>query len=118
MLRSIIVISVIIALAGCCSRPNEDASTVLAEAAETEFGDSLYGCADTIAVAESAGVDYCAVVERCLARDREAMGILFSLSKDAHLDAASSQGHAAVLGSLLRKLGDRFFSECLGAQSS
>ena len=118
MIRGIVIISIVVAFAGGCSGQPENASDVLAEAAESEFGAGAYGCADTIAVAKSAGVDYRAIVDRCLAKDKEAMGVLFQLSKDAGFDAASGQGHAAVLGTLLRELGDRFFSECLSAQSS
>ncbi len=82
-----------------------------------EFGSAWYCCADTIAVAKVAGHDYENVVNDCLARDKEAMHILFWLTKHAGFDAASGQGNAAVLGQLIKQLGDQFFSECLKRES-
>ncbi len=117
MMKRIVVFSMVLALTGGCSSHRQGAPKILAEAAHSEFGSGAYGCADTIAVAKAAGVDYPAVVDRCLAKDQEAMGVLFDLSKNAGFDAASAQGHAAVLGSLLRRLGDTFFSLCLNAQN-
>lgn len=99
-----------------CSPKARTAGALVADAAEREFGDAAYGCEDTIAVAKKAGVDYVPTVDRCLNRDEQAMHALFWLTRHAGFDAASSQGHAAVLGSLLRQLGDRFFGACLARE--
>jgi hypothetical protein len=112
-----VVLVVVAAACGCASRRSTSQS-VLAEAAQSEFGSSSYGCADTIAVAKSAGVHYEDVVGKCLSKDKGAMHALFRLSKDAGLDAASSEGHAAVLGVIFRKVGDSFFAECLAAEET
>ena len=110
------ILSVMLLAAVGCSAERQSGSHVLAEAAQREFGTASYACADTVAVAKTAGVDYEPVVDRCLAGDRRAMHVLFRLSRDAGFDAASGQGHAAVLGSLLRRLGDAFFSGCLSKE--
>ena len=115
---SMLCVSIVLTFVVGCLRERGSASDVIAEAAENEFGAGSYSCAETIAVAKSAGIDYRATVDRCLAKDKDAMAVLFKLSKDAGFDAASAQGHAAVMGSLLRTLGDRFFSQCLSSESS
>ncbi|MCX6376873.1 MAG: hypothetical protein NTU88_12725 [Armatimonadetes bacterium] len=101
----------ILAISGCASAGA--ARRLMEEASRTEFGSAPYCCADTIAVAKVAGHDYGKIVNDCLAKDKEAMHILFWLTKHAGFDAASAQGNAAVLGQLLQQLGDQFFSECL-----
>jgi hypothetical protein len=95
-------------LCGCGPR-----QSLIQEASEREFGSSAYGCADTIAVAEAAGVDYVKTVGAAERKDRAALKLLLRLTTDARFDAASGEGHAAVLGSLLRRLGDKFFASCL-----
>ena len=104
-------------LAGCAGQPQRGRD-VLAEASETEFGEAGFLCDDTVAVAKNSGVDYERLIDRCLARDKESMHTFFRLSKHAGFDAASGQGHAAVTGVLLRKLGDRFFGDCLSRESA
>lgn len=44
------------------------------------------------------------------------MHTLFTITKTAGFDAASAEGHASVLGALMRKLGDDFFGKCLEAE--
>lgn len=88
-------------------------NTKVDAATEQEVIANFVGYADTIAVARSAGYDYLAVVRRCLLRDKPAMHDLFRMSKDASFDGASSEGHAGVLGHVLRDAGDRFFGTCL-----
>jgi hypothetical protein len=88
---------------------------VLAEAGLTEFG-TPDGMADTIAVAKAVGVDYRKTVADCLANDSKALSVLLRLTRDVGFDAASAQGHAAVLGQMLRHAGDRYFGRCLASQ--
>jgi hypothetical protein len=104
----IAAIGVIVLLCGCSPR-----QSLIEEASEREFGSSAYGCADTIAVAKAAGVDYVKTVDAAKRKERAALKLLFRLTTDARFDAASAQGHAVVLGSLLRRLGDKFFASCL-----
>ena len=94
----------------------ETAEALLGHVSEVEFGSAGYACEDTVAVARTAGVDYQAALDSCLRRDRNALHTLFRLTVDAGFDAASSQGHAAVLGHLLRRLGDDFFGNALAAE--
>ena len=101
------------ALAGCGA---STAHEVLSEASGSEFGSSGYLCADTVAIADTHGVDYEQVVNGCLARDRKSMHTFFWLSKHAGFDAASSQGHATVSGILLRELGDDFLGRRLSEE--
>lgn len=69
-----------------------------------------------IEVARRAGVDYLVLTRRCLDRDRDAMHTLFLLTHDAGFDAAAAEGHAEVLGKLLRHLGDDFFGRALNRE--
>lgn len=92
------------------------AKAALAEAARTEFGSAGYLCEDTLAVAKACGVDYVRVVGGCLARDRQAMSLLFWLSAHGGFDAASAEGHSTVVGLVLRRVGDGFFAECLAGE--
>lgn len=85
------------------------AKSLLVRAGTNEFGGGLP--IETIAVARAHGIDYTATVQHALARDRKAMHTLFALG--IHTDAASSEGHSAVLGALLRTVGDDFFVSCL-----
>jgi phage tail protein X len=96
--------------------PLSGGEALLAEAAQTEFGSSLYGCVDTLTAAENAGIDYRKAVDGCLGRDRLSMHLVMWMSKHANLDAASSQGHSAVLGTILRKTGDPFFGRSLAME--
>lgn len=110
--RGILAAAAAALLAAGCGRRR----SLIEDAAEREFGSGAYGCADTIAVARKAGVDYVKTVDAARRGDRQALGVLFRLTVGAGLDAASSQGHAAVLGGLLRELGDRFYAECLAGE--
>lgn len=93
----------------------ETAESLLRRASEEEFGD-LGGCVETIEAARAVGVDFQDTVAGCLKRDRSAMHTLFRLSVDAHLDAASAEGYAAVVGKLMESLGDDFFGSALAAE--
>jgi len=99
-------------VSGC----NQGESSVDRHAVGEEVGARYGGYDDTIAVAESSGADYLAVVTRCLLRDREAMHTLFRLTKFAGFDCASSEGNAGVLHDVLRDVGERFFAACLDAE--
>ncbi len=103
----------ILALAGCRSSQNDSAAEVVREASNREFGAAGYACADTIAQARAAGIDYTSTLQAALRKDRHALDTLFRLS--GHLDAAGSQGHATVLAMVLEELGDEFFAACLAA---
>lgn len=98
--------------------PKETPELLLEHASDAEFGATGYACEDTVTLARAAGVDYHATVGGCLRRERSAIHTLFRLTVDAGFDAASSQGHAAVLGRLLRRLGDDFFGRALAAEPS
>ena len=54
------------------------------------------------------GIDYAAVVRRCLARDRRNFRHLFALS--VHTDAAASELQAGILAIVLKQVGDDFFA--------
>jgi hypothetical protein len=54
------------------------------------------------------GVDYPAVVRRCLGRDRKSFRYLFALS--AHTDAAASELQSGILAIVLKQVGDDFFT--------
>lgn len=110
MIRCLLLSLAIFTVAGCLQ---SDAHRVLMEASSTEFGSGAYLCEDTVAVAKAAGHDYENLVARSLARDKQALHTLFWLTAHAGFDAASSEGNAAVLGVLLKRLGDQHFSECL-----
>lgn len=108
------IATIILLAASVCSifaGPDEP----LAEAAQNEFGGSgAYGCSDTVAKAAALGVNYKSLVDATLGQNKKLQSIAFGLfawlSENAGFDAASSQGHAAVTGLLLRKLGDAHFS--------
>lgn len=88
-----------------CPKSNERQATVAAS------------YPDTVAVAKAAGYDYESLATRALAKDRQALHILFRLTAHAGFDGASSEGNAGVLGMLLKRLGDQHFSECLREES-
>lgn len=92
------------------------ADRLIANASASEFGDSGYGCVDTIAVAASKGVDYRRVVDGAMRRDPGSLRELFWLTAHAGFDGASSEGNAAVLGNLLRYLGDGTFGSALSTE--
>jgi len=109
----------ILAVLAVCAGPAPRSDNRLKKAAETEFGaEPPYKCIDTINVAKARGVDYRRVVDGCLARDRRAMSLLFWLSAHAGFDAASAEGHAGFLGTVLRRTGDAFFAQCLAGESA
>ncbi|MEX2213885.1 MAG: hypothetical protein WD768_07145 [Phycisphaeraceae bacterium] len=103
-------------LASGCAALRPDTSDVIAKASASEFGSSCYGCDDTIAVARAAGYDYRKIVDGCLRRDGSDLHVIFELTTRAPFDAASAQGHAAVLGSILRRQGDTFFGGVLSRE--
>jgi hypothetical protein len=108
-----------LAVLAVCAGPAPLSDDLVKQAAETELGaEPPYKCIDTIHVAKARGVDYRRVVDGCLARDRRAMSLLFWLSAHAGFDAASSEGHAAFLGTVLRRTGDAFFAKCLARESA
>jgi hypothetical protein len=54
------------------------------------------------------GLNYPAVVRRCLARDQNSFQHLFGLS--VHTDAAASELQAGILAIVLKQVGDDFFA--------
>jgi len=108
-----------LAVLAVCAGPAPLSDNLLKKAVETEFGpEPPYKCIDTIHVAKARGVDYRRVVDGCLAQDRQAISLLFWLSAHAGFDAASSEGHAGFLGTVLRRTGDAFFAQCLARESA
>lgn len=83
------------------------------EAATIEFGGG--SLADTLAVAKVNGISYESTVQRAIDHDEEALSLLFRFAalKDGGLDGAASEGHATVLGLLLRRFGDDAFSRSI-----
>lgn len=71
---------------------------------------------DTLEVARAAGQDYGRLVAGALRKDPRSLHTLFDLAAHAGFDGASSEGNAAVLGALLKRLGDKSFSECLARE--
>jgi len=108
---------IVAAVVAGCGRRTGNSRALLVEASETEFGSSGQPCAETIEVARRYGVDYEKLVAGCLERDRGSMHTFLGLASRGGFDAASAQGHAAVAGALLRKLGDRFFGACLAREA-
>ena len=92
------------------------ADRLIANASASEFGDGGYGCSDTIEVAASKGVDYRREVDRAMRGDGASLHELFWLTSHAGFDGASSEGNAAVLGNLLRYLGDGTFGSALSTE--
>lgn len=107
------VISIAICMGGCEPSPGMSAAEALGRAAGREFGSADYACDDTVGVAAEYGMDYRAALAAALARDKDAIQELMNISAYGRLDAASSQGHAAVLGELILQIGDAMFAECL-----
>lgn len=102
------------ALAGCVESGSTGGNQLLKEASAREFGGSgNYGCEDTIGAAANFGMDYRKTVDAALAGNPDALQEMMNFSAYGHLDAASAQGHAAVMGSLLSSVGDRKFSSAL-----
>ena len=102
-MKTILTILALLVLSGCKSPA-------------TKLVAGVGGYSDTVAVARQAGHNYQNVVEGCVAKQAESMHTFFWLSKHAGFDAASSEGHAALTGDLLRHLGDKFFGECLARE--
>src|ERR1044072_591024 len=97
-----VLLAFVLAASGCASRRSERPPGA--------------GLTDTIATAHSAGIDYLKLTRKCLDRDKRALHQLFVFTRDGHLDAAAAQGHAVVLGELLRYLGDGFFGGVLSRE--
>lgn len=110
------VMMVICGLLVGCGAPSRSGRSVLSEASDIEFGGSGGLCPDTVAIAGNSKIDYEKLLDGCIARQPESMSTFFWLSKHAGFDGASSEGHAAVTGVLLRELGDAFFGECLARE--
>jgi hypothetical protein len=72
-----------------------------------------HGESEIIEAAAKSGVNYRTVVDGCLRRDRNSLHTLFSLTINPNVDGAAAEGHAEVLGNLLRRLGDETFGETL-----
>lgn len=71
----------------------------------------VYGDFDGAAqVAHSAGYEYFPLIARCLGRDAAALHELFTLTHKAHFEGDTVDEHAAVLGGVLRDVGERFFT--------
>jgi len=89
---------------------------LIEQSSSREFGDASYGCGDTIAMAKDLGIDYRSVVDACLQGEdislrKRAFSLLLWISAYGGFDGAGSQGHASVVGSILRKFGDKAFSD-------
>jgi hypothetical protein len=93
-----------------------DVDKYLEHVSETEFGDPTVGFIETIEVSKKIGVDYKKVLGGCIVKDQHSMHTMFWVSENARFDAASHQGYCAVLGMLLRKLGDEYFGDCLSKE--
>lgn len=113
--RALFIILCLSALNGCSSEAMT-ADRLIANASASEFGDGGYGCSDTIEVAASKGVDYRREVDRAMRGDGASLHELFWLTSHAGFDGASSEGNAAVLGNLLRYLGDGTFGSALSTE--
>lgn len=100
------------ALVGGCARHSDPGTPFI----EDPFIREVEGYGDTLHVARTAGVDYRNVVCGCLQRNPASMHVLFWLSSHAGFDGCSGEGNAAVLGTLLRRLGDGFFGYCLRSE--
>ncbi|MBT3201793.1 MAG: hypothetical protein HN350_17975 [Phycisphaerales bacterium] len=105
--KNTIVLIIFAGLLGGCAQ-DIGSRQLLRTAGAGEFGSSQFACEDTVSVAKNAGYDYEKLVSGCLKRNPAALHSIFLLTKNAGFDAASAQGNAAVLGMLLRRLGDDF----------
>jgi len=85
----------------------------LAGATRCKYPKHLELYKDTIAVARDNDCDYLQLLELCWEKDEAAIHRLFLLTVNAGFDAASAEGHADVLLSLLNSVGDEFFSVSL-----
>ena len=98
---------VFLAIAGCASQPPRE---MMMQIASREPG-----CLpDTFAAWEGAGITSPdALLARACLNEPDAIYKVLWLTRHAHLDAASSEGHAAVVECLLYRSGDLdFASEC------
>lgn len=105
--------------AGCGTRANNpEAAALMRDAAMIEFGGGALS--DTVEVAHANGISYELTVQRALDHDDQAISLLlrFTAHHDKGLDGAASQGHAAILGLLLRRLGDGAFSQSIKREDS
>jgi hypothetical protein len=90
---------------------------LLAAAAANEFGGSATLPSETIAVAKDHGLDYPRVVRAAGKGDVAALRRVMRFSVGNGLDAASAEGHAAVVGELLRRVGDAKFASAMRRES-
>jgi hypothetical protein len=114
-LRNFFLLLGLLCIAGCTSEPRR-AEALIARASTSEFGVGTYGCADTIEAAAKAGVDYERAVDGAMQRKEKSLHTLFWLTSNAGFDGAESEGHAAVLGTVLRYVGDGTFGAALSAE--
>jgi len=111
-----VVVCVCMLLPGCRTESNADNDLFCPESEETLLSGPNY-YSDTVEVAGRHGIDYRALIPRCLAREPQAMHLLFWLCSEAGgLDAASAEGHACFVGLVLQRVGDAFFAECLARE--
>jgi hypothetical protein len=106
--------ALLVGLLAGCSPSNSSAKDMTRVGVAERYG----GYIETITVAKLAGYDYLEIVSECLLHKEPAMRELLEMTEKAGFDAASSEGHSAVLGFVLRDVGDRFFGECLAAEPS
>ncbi len=98
--------------------PARESGGLLARAASNEFG---VGCSlpdELIAMARVAGLDYIKVVNSATKGDVKALGRLMRFTTNPRLDGAYGEGHAAVMGELLRHVGDAKFALALGKEKA
>lgn len=112
-----VAITAVAVLAGCSDASKQEFHIPQADLVRVDVETRFGGYSETISRAEAAGYEYKTIVTNCLMRRQSAMHKLFEMSKKAGFDAASAEGHSAVLGFVLRDVGDRFFGECLNMES-
>jgi histone H3/H4 len=105
------LVCLVAVLATCPAFGEERAPDVLVVAGANEFGGGLPD--EILAVAAKCGLDYPRLARAAGKGDVAALRRLMRFSSDSGLDAASAEGHAAVLGELLRRVGDAKFAAAL-----
>jgi len=71
---------------------------------------------DTIAQAKAAGVDYRAVLNAAISKNRKALQTLFGLTSSGVFKGQGADSHASMLWTLLAQWGDRSYSEVLASE--
>jgi hypothetical protein len=72
---------------------------------------------ETDEVADELGFDYRQTTQAALAHDRLAMHLMLWMTHQWQCDGAAAEGHAAVLGILMRRMGDKFFARSLAMET-